>query len=177
MRISVICAAMSVSLAIGMGQPYAKQADGDDGSAPPCVLAAQTAEVHQLYGDAESIMKRLEALDTKFSERRMYLFMSESAEGAALSLYTRADSGAGKTVSLATWRGASLGDLREQISATILANRGKACIGEMTKGLLKNLKLKNEGAIPAPNTARAAFGHQIKDSREAFLRVSVFLLC
>lgn len=170
-----MCIAASLALAIGMGQPYAKQATGDE--ALPCKLSAQTAEVHQLYGDAESIMKRLEAMDTKFNERRMYLFMSESAEGAALSLYTRSDSGAGKTVSLATWRGASLGDLREQISSTILANRGKACIGEMTKGLLKNLKLHDEGTIPAPNTARAAFGHAIKDSGEEFLRVSVFLLC
>jgi hypothetical protein len=53
----------------------------------------------------------------------------------------------------------------------------KACIGEMAKGLLKNLKLKDEGTIPAPISGRAAFGHAIKDSGDAFLRVSVFLLC
>lgn len=175
MKLPVMCVMMSLTLAIGMGQPYAKQSPEDETA--PCRTSAQTAEVHQLYGDADSIMKRLEAMDTKFNERRMYLFMSESAEGAALSLYTRADRGAGKMVSLTTWRGASLGDLREQISSTILANRGKACIGEMTRGLLKHLKLQDEGTIPAPNTARAAFSHAIKDSGDAFLRVSIFLLC
>jgi len=76
------------------------------------------------------------------------------------------------------WSGEATGSLKEDINNAILANRGIACVGEQTKAIVGRIaELRAEGTIPAPVSARAAFGHPVLRHRTDYIRTTVYLLC
>jgi hypothetical protein len=132
-------------------------------------------EVLTFYGDGATVLKKLDNFEMQLPARRVYMFMLESAGAAELALYEKTDA---DTTKVSKWQGTSIADLRERLSSGLLENRGIACVGEQTKSLVQvKLSPKNLGTIPAPVSARAAFGHTIKEYGDNYIRVTVFLLC
>jgi hypothetical protein len=141
----------------------------------PCSNMSFQPEVLTFYGDSATVLKKMDDFKMQLPARRVYMFMLETAGSAELSLYERTDDNKTK---VSHWQGTSIADLRERISSGLLENRGIACVGEQTKSLVQaKLSPKNLGTIPAPVSARAAFGHTVKAYGEDYIRVTVFLLC
>lgn len=142
-----------------------------------CRVASYQPEVLSFHGDSTTVLNRMEELKDQLplSKLRVYMFLVESADSAELSLFERAD---GNTFNVSRWQGASAGDLREQITTRMLSNRGVLCIGEQSKGLLaERIKPTKVGAVSAPVSARAAFGHTIQKYGNTYMRLTVFLFC
>ena len=141
----------------------------------PCSDMSFQPEVLSFYGDSATVLKKLDNFEMQLPKRRVYMFMLEAAGSAELALYEKTDA---NTTKVSKWQGTSIADLRERISSGLLENRGIACVGEQTKSLVQaKLSPKNLGTIPAPVSARAAFGHTIKEYGDNYIRVTVFLLC
>ena len=140
-----------------------------------CKKISFEPEVLTFYGDSATVLKKLDNFEMQLPERRVYMFMLESADSAELALYEKTDDNSTK---VSSWRGASIAELRERLSSGLLENRGIACVGEQTKSLVQaKLSPKSLGAIPVPVSARAAFGNNIKAYGDNYIRVTVFLLC
>jgi hypothetical protein len=140
-----------------------------------CAKASFAPEVVTFYGDSKAVLEKLDGFQGHLEERRVYMFLAETAGSAEVALFERAD---GTNVRLSKWQGKSVGELRDRISTATLANRGIACIGEQVKSLvLRTLPTENMGVIPAPVTLRAAFGHNVNAYGSDYLRVTIYLLC
>ena len=142
-----------------------------------CRVASYQPEVLSFHGDSATVLSRLEELKEQLpiSRLRVYMFLLETAGSAELSLFERADD---NNFKVSQWNGASAGDLREQITNRMLSNRGVLCIGEQSKALLaQKVKTTSLGVVPAPATARAAFGHTIQKHGNEYMRLTVFLFC
>jgi hypothetical protein len=148
-------------------------------SLPGCKKQSWTPEVFSFYGDPTAVAAKLNNFDMNLPNRRVFMFMIETANDAQISLFELAkESKDDKNMfHLWTWKGKSANDLREKATETILANRGVLCVGEQIKSLVKGLNPDDKGDIPAPKTALAAFGHTIHDYGSDYIRLTVFLLC
>lgn len=161
----VMCAALSAQKGIF-------KADSPAG----CRYNSWTPEVFSFYGDSAAVTAKLQNFDMNLPDRRVFMFMIETADDAQISLFELAKDGKDE-FQLWTWKGKSASDLREKATETILANRGVLCVGEQIKSLVKGLNPEDKGKIPAPKTALAAVGHTLKGYGSAYLRLTVFLLC
>ena len=130
-------------------------------------------EVYTLYGTSSNVMQSLDNLP-KLSRARVYMALIEAADSAELALYERAE---GQTVKVSSWRGASVGDLREKIDSVILATRGSSCAGEKTREIVSQRFALQDTTIPAPATARVAFGSKIESHKNDVMRVTVYFHC
>lgn len=140
-----------------------------------CARASFQPEVHSLYGDAAAVLAKLENDSMGLPDRRGYLLLIETENSAELAYYERVSLRDSKVYH---WEGRSAGDLRERLTNFILANRGIACVGAQTKGMVNaSLRLSDLGAIPTPLSATAAFSHMIRKYGNSYLRVSILLLC
>ncbi|MGH9752067.1 MAG: hypothetical protein ACREA2_04730, partial [Blastocatellia bacterium] len=154
-----------------------------------CLAQAFSPEVVTFYGDSTAVLSKLDKHTWDLSDRRVYMVLLETDQSAELSIFEKAQAkdaqvahhqhGASSYVNVGHWRGASAGELREQLSTLAMENRGIACIGEQTKSIvMAKLSPENLGPIPAPVSIRAAFGHNIKQYGAGnYIRLTVFLLC
>jgi hypothetical protein len=167
---SILVASLLVALAVAQNASCQQ---------PPilCGQASFQPEVLSFYGDSTTVLNKIEELKTvSLSRLRVYMFLVETADAAELSLLERVNGSDEYTVS--HWRGASAGDLREQITSRMLSNRGVLCIGEQSKALLaKRVAATKVGVVPAPASVRAAFGHTIQKYGNNYMRLTVFLFC
>lgn len=181
-RLIVVCGFLAVVIFVTLSA--GKQASKDTKSAfravsrPGCKEMSWTPEVFSFYGDSAAVEAKLNNFDMNLPNRRVFMFMIETANEAQLSLFELAKDGKNAdTFHLWTWKGKSASDLREKATETILANKGYLCVGEQIKGLVKDLNPEDKGVIPGPKTALAAFGHVIQGYGSEYIRVTVFLLC
>ena len=177
----VVCGLLTVALLAALS---AQQKSGKDTkpfravSRPGCRFNSWTPEVFSFYGDPAAVTGKLDNFDMNLPDRRVFMFMVETTNEAQLSLFELTTGGKdGDTFHLWTWKGKSASDLREKATDTILANKGTLCVGEQIKGLVKGLNPDDNGDIPGPKTALAAFGHVIRGYGSEYIRVTVFLLC
>lgn len=168
--LSILFATVLVALAV---------AESANCQAPPvvCIVSSYQPEVLSFHGDSTTVLNKVEELKAgSLSKLRVYMFLVETADSAELSLFERVNGSDDYKVS--HWRGASAGDLREQITNRMLSNRGVLCVGEQSKALLaKRVTTTNVGVVPAPATVRAAFGHTIQKYGSSYMRLTVFLFC
>ncbi len=140
-----------------------------------CAKMSFQPEVHSLFGDAATVLSKLENDAMGLPDRRGYLLLVETQGSAELAYFDRVNTEESKVYH---WEGDSVADLREKLTTYIMANRGIACVGAQTKALVKaSLKLSDLGHIPTPLSANAAFSHMIRKYGDRYLRVTVFLLC
>jgi hypothetical protein len=69
--------------------------------------------------------------------------------------------------------------LLADIDKAIVANKGVNCVGEQVKSVLgKELKAgKVSEGVPAPESPKAAFAHQVNEAKGEFIKSVVFLFC
>jgi ketosteroid isomerase-like protein len=140
-----------------------------------CAKYSFEPEVMAYFGDSNTVIKKLDNDQMGLPNRRGYLLLIETKDSAEFSFFEREDE---QHFKVYQWNGASLGDLREQLTNVILENRGIACIGAQTKSIVKaRFSPTDMGTIPMPLSARAAFSHMLKKYGDQYLRVTILLLC
>jgi hypothetical protein len=140
-----------------------------------CATYSYEPEVISYFGDSETVIKKLDNDQMGLKERRGYLLLIETKKTAEFTFFERDDP---KNFKVYQWSGASLGNLREDLTDVILENRGIACVGAQTKSIVKaSFNPDDKGVIPQPLSARAAFSHMLKKYGTQYLRVTVLLLC
>lgn len=142
-----------------------------------CAEFSYEPEVFQFYGDGNTILRKVENDTMGLQHRRAYLLLVELNDSAELVVFER-PSFEEPEMRVASWRGRSLGDLREQLTSAILKNRGVLCIGEQSIRLVKaRYSPEPMGLVPLPVSAKAAFGHFVKKYGNQYMRVTALLLC
>lgn len=140
-----------------------------------CNRYAWTPEVHELYGDPEAILAKMDTLDMDLSSRRIFALLVESEGAADVRLFERTGT---DEYTISTWTGEALDGLGGRIADTILANRGVHCVGEQTRAVLAPLGLTEHAGVPAPANPRAAFAHTVRGhGTGTFTRATCALLC
>ena len=142
---------------------------------PECAKFSYQPEVIAYFGDASTIINKLEDDRMGLPDRRGYLLLVETKQTAEFSFFERADD---QHFRVSQWQGRTLGDLRERLTDVILENRGIACVGAQTKSIVKARFNPSElGTIPMPLSAKAAFSHTLRRYGNEYLRVTILLLC
>jgi hypothetical protein len=141
-----------------------------------CAFYSFRPSVYSFFGEAESILEKMDAIPDKLSDLRTFILAVENDSSAEVRLYERVD---GDKWAVSSWSGPAIGDLNARMADAIMANSGVLCIGEQLKGLLTSeLDLTLEGVVPAPASARAAFGHAVRGlGTDTFMRATTALLC
>ncbi|MGH9350499.1 MAG: DUF4440 domain-containing protein [Vicinamibacterales bacterium] len=143
-----------------------------------CAEFAYEPEVFQFYGDSNSILRKLQDDQMGLEHRRAYLLLIETPESAEVAIFER-PSFEDAEMNVSSWRGASLGDLREKLTMAILRNRGILCAGEQSIRLVKaQFSPSPLGQVALPESPKMAFGHFVKRyGGSQYLRVTALLLC
>lgn len=142
-----------------------------------CAEYSFEPEVFQFYGDANAVLRKLNDDTMGLEHRRAYLLMIETADSAEVAIFER-PTFEDKNIAVALWRGKTAGDLRQQLTDTILTNRGLMCMGEQAIRVVKTrLATRTMGQVVLPVTAKEAFGHFVKKHGETYMRVTALLLC
>jgi ketosteroid isomerase-like protein len=142
---------------------------------PACAKYSYQPEIISYFGDSNTVIGKLENDQMGLPDRRGYLLLVEKKGSAELSFFERADA---NNFRVLQWKGESLGDLRENLTQLIFANRGIACVGEQTKMIVNaSFHPEDRGTIPMPLSAKAAFSHILKKYGDDYLRVTILLLC
>ena len=140
-----------------------------------CEEESWSPEVISLYGDAETIIGKLEDIKRDLPSRRVYIFTLEADKYSELAFYERTSPG---KVKISRWKGRSGSNLRKKVHEAIMANKGVHCVGEQTKVSLSKLpKLSIESDVAAPANAKAAFSHQIRSMGTGYVNTSIYLMC
>jgi hypothetical protein len=176
---------LKMAALIAMGALLGEQSSGSSGdvqfqavSPDGCRRSSWTPEVFSFYGDPEKVMDKLSRFDMKLADRRIFMYMVESADAADLVLYERPLTDSGPwTVWRWSGKPSEASKIREDETNQILARQGKECVGAETKKLLEHWKPQKTTTSSPPTTASAAFGGVISGYRDSYIRASMFLLC
>lgn len=141
-----------------------------------CAFRSFRPSLYSFFGEAESILEKMDAIPERLADLRTFILAVESSAAAEVRLFERVD---GDKWAVSSWHGPAIGDLNARMADAIMANAGILCVGEQLKGLLTTeLDLTLDGIVPAPASARAAFGHAVRGlGTETFIRATTALLC
>lgn len=141
-----------------------------------CAWASFRPSIYSFYGEAESILSKMDSIPEQLSDLRTFIFAIENSSSAEVRLFERVDGG---QWAVSSWSGDSIGDLTARLADAAMQNQGVLCVGEQLKNLLTStLEVTLEGVVPAPVSARAAFGHSVRShAQERFARATTALLC
>lgn len=141
-----------------------------------CAFYSFRPSIYSFFGEAESILTKMDAIPEKLADLRTFILAVESSSAAEVRLFERVD---GDKWAVSSWRGAAIGDLNARMADSVMENSGVLCIGEQLKSLLTSeLDLSLEGVVPAPVSARAAFGHAVRGlGTDTFIRATAAMLC
>ena len=145
--------------------------------AQSCRDSSWNPELYSFYGEKAQILKKLANISTtKLADRRVFLQVTQGDSSADVKLYERQKDG---TFTVTEWTAKQTSRLLADIDKQIVANKGVNCVGEQVKGVLaKQLKAgKVSEKVPAPETLKAAFAHQVNEAKGEFIKTIVFLLC
>ena len=143
-----------------------------------CSPTSFSPEVTSYYGDAPTILEKVGKANPDLHSRRVFGVCIQSS-GKAEFLFFERVAGTDR-YDLHRWKGTSSASLTAKIDATILDVRGRLCIGEQVKGVVIQTCgdfLVDEGTVPAPATATAVLRHALKPYGNAYISVSLILLC
>jgi hypothetical protein len=145
--------------------------DGAEG----CKEQSWSPEVISLYGDGETIIRKMGAIDTDLRTRRVYVFTLETQKSAEIAFY---EATSPNKVTISRWTGRPDPSFHTSVSSAIIENKGVHCVGEQTKAIVERLpQLKTEQEVAAPANAKAAFSHQVRAAGNDYIRTTVYLMC
>lgn len=141
-----------------------------------CKTYSWSPEVHDLYGDAEAILEKVDAMDMKLDDRRVYVLVIAGEGSAEVRFFEQVDA---DNWAVLAWQGTDLDGLHSRLADTVLSNQGIHCVGEQVKALLTGaVDLELQGIVPAPSSPRAAFAHTLRaHGTNKFIRATTALLC
>jgi hypothetical protein len=139
--------------------------------------SSYTPEIHDFYGDAAAVERKMARVDMGLTERRMFMLAIETPEHAELRLFEHVD---GPTWAMSGWRGDETNGVTAKIGEMILANQGQFCVGKSTQKLLDGHFGEFEllGNVEVSDDGVQVFGPVVRDhAGEGYMRVTAGLLC
>jgi hypothetical protein len=154
------------------------ESGSSDGPPEPCAVSAWSPEVFSFYGTRAVVAGKLASLDRDIMKHRTWAFIVESKDGAKLTFFeVKPD----KTmVELSSMTGASLRDLADRISDTLLQNDKRQCAGRLTKALIESYAQGHDirkASIQRPANIGNAFQVAVNDFEGDYMRATFVLLC
>jgi hypothetical protein len=139
-----------------------------------CNLASWSPESHTFYGRKETIIEKLANLSSP-SDHRVFIQVTQGDSSGNVRLYEK-NNGGGYTVT--EWSTPKTSQLLDEIDRAIVANKGVNCVGEQVKGVLNKLgKGARHENVAAPESAKAAFAHPVKEAQGEFVKTTIILNC
>lgn len=160
---------------------YAPAANAQ-GALPVCAVMSWSPEIFTFYGDAPTVLKKLQSVDRDLLKHRVFAFIVETKQGAHLSLFELESTNqlaTADTMQLASMRGASFDDLTHQITTTLLNNDGQKCAGRLAHDLINQY---GNGQLQLTTVSRPAnMSEAFKEASEladgGYIRATFILLC
>ena len=139
-----------------------------------CEAESWSPEVISLYGDPDTIQRKMDKFDMDLPGRRIFIFTAEDSQSGEIAFYERTGD---DSMRVMRWRGDAQPGLHERISDAIIKNKGVNCVGEQTRAILKSL----DGAetiddVSVPVSAKAAFSHNLRNFGD-YARSTIYLMC
>jgi hypothetical protein len=140
-----------------------------------CEAESWSPEVVALYGDPDTVLRKLSSYDMDLPNRRIYISLIEGKEESEISLFEKTSD---KGVTISRWTSRPSPELHEKIAGAIVDNKGVYCVGEQTRAILNTLgkpQQTEDATIPA--NARAAFSHRLRAMSDDYIRSTFYLMC
>jgi hypothetical protein len=133
-------------------------------------------EWYTFYGDKDHVGDKVSSLQSKLSEHRVFLQITQGDKSATVKLFERQKDG---SFTVTDWDAKQTGKLACEIDKAIMDNKGVNCVGEQIKAtIVKALHAgKTIHSVAAPETPAAAFGHSIKQAKGDFIKSTIILAC
>ena len=139
-----------------------------------CEAESWSPEVISLYGDEETIQRKMQNFEMDLPRRRIFVFTAEDSKREEVSFYERT---AEDTVTVVHWTGDVQAGLHERIANAIIKNKGVNCVGEQTRAIISGLPgAKTTEDVAAPVNAKAAFSHSLRNFPD-YARSTIYLMC
>jgi hypothetical protein len=146
------------------------------GALPGCRVSSFTPRVATFFGSGETMRAELDKSDLKLNDRRVYMVVRETKDGATVTLVER---GRKDGTHIYRWSGASASDFRTTIDGMLFANAGRRCVGSMAIEILKvafGEQLRHQdGLDPGPKSTPSV--RDLLPSGNEYGRVTVYWLC
>jgi hypothetical protein len=159
---------LSLTVIIALAAIVAAQAQT---SKPPAGCHALGVTTYTFYGDRATVAKAIDRMPREMS--RVVTVLIESNEAAEFRLFERQE---GRTA-VYSWSGTGVGNLKEDLSAVMLATRGKACAGEETKRILSQRYALETATAAVPSSIQAVVAPVVAGYSSGYLRVTVMVHC
>lgn len=130
--------------------------------------------VHTFYGRTSDLERYLGDLSEKHVGGRLQVVVVESSNGAQVHVLEREQ---GRTYSISSWTGQTVGNLRAEWDATILKSRGNSCAGA---DLVADLNSRGMALTPRGNMQHVSASQSFMPmvSKEpGYMRVTLFDPC
>lgn len=161
----------SVSAEISLASPLPGASPG-----PRCKAQSWNPELYTFYGKKDITVKKLGNIDTKLSDHRMFLQVTQGKSTADVKFYEQEKDG---TFSVTQWTTKETSSLLDKIDQAIVMNQGVDCVGKQVKGVLSkelgNGKISNGVAVP--DSPQAAFGPSVDQASGEFIKSTLIILC
>jgi hypothetical protein len=143
---------------------------------PRCRASSWDPVLYSFYGAKDTIIGKLAKIPVEFSERRVFLQVTQGDSSTDIKLYERQENG---TFTVTEWTTKQTPQLIADIDKAICANKGVNCVGEQVKDVLaKELKEgKVTKEVAAPASPEAAFAHSVKQASGEFIKSTLIILC
>jgi hypothetical protein len=145
-----------------------------------CPQSSASVEVHGFYGSKETVTRKVAELPGNLSDRRVFLQLTKSGrtDGANTDVKLFEQQGDG-SFTVTEWRKVKAPRLFDEIDDSCLKNKGKHCVGEAIKAVLKDKLGEGKTAAPltAPVSPKDAFAPSVQDASEDFIKSLVLFGC
>lgn len=139
-----------------------------------CEEESWSPEVISLYGDTQTIQRKLDNFEMNLPGRRIFIFTAEDAQREEVAFYERTSE---ESMQVIRWSGVAQPGLHEKISNAIIKNKGVNCVGQQTKAILETLvgtEIIKDVAVPV--SPKAAFSHSLRNFGD-YTRSTIYLMC
>ena len=139
-----------------------------------CEAESWSPEVISLFGDPETIQRKMNNFDMNLPGRRIFIFTAEDSRREEIALYERTSE---DKMRVLRWQGEVQPGLHDRISDTIIKNKGVNCVGEQTKAILNALEgIESVEDVAVPVNPKAAFSHNLRNFGD-YARSTIYLMC
>jgi hypothetical protein len=145
-----------------------------------CQQSSRDVEVYGFYGSKEIVLERVGNVPVNVSERRLFLQITQSGRtvGAKIDVKLFEKQQDGSKFAITEWKNVKAPGLFDDIDRAITENKGKHCVGDAIKDVLKKLGTGTPVTpLSVPTSPKDAFGPSVQDISDDFGKSIIILGC
>jgi hypothetical protein len=160
-------------------KPSASPSATADGGGGRCNRSSASVEVHGFFGTKETVTEKVATLPVNLLERRVFLQVTQSSGTNAKTVVKLFEQKEDSSYAVTEWTKGADARLMEKIDEAIIKNKGKECVGEVTRKLLER-KLgegKTVAPLAAPGSPKDAFSSSVSEASGDCIKSTIIILC